>query len=112
MNRPFILSRGARHLDVPTAPEPSPRRLPRHVSLTPLVRRLPRRPGACRVPRPSAAHRSLNLTSTVLPVARMRSTVSPGMGTIHANSAREAITKMCTLPLLAGETYPCMIPAV
>jgi pilus assembly protein CpaF len=27
----------------------------------------------------------------------------PGMCTIHANSAREAITKMCTLPLLAGE---------
>ena len=27
----------------------------------------------------------------------------PGMGTVHANSAREAITKMCTLPLLAGE---------
>ena len=36
----------------------------------------------------------------------------PGMCTVHANSAREAITKMCTLPLLAGETYPCMIPAV
>jgi pilus assembly protein CpaF len=27
----------------------------------------------------------------------------PGMSTVHANSAREAITKMCTLPLLAGE---------
>ena len=27
----------------------------------------------------------------------------PGMCTIHANSAREAITKMCTLPLLGGE---------
>ena len=27
----------------------------------------------------------------------------PGMASIHANSAREAITKMCTLPLLAGE---------
>ena len=27
----------------------------------------------------------------------------PGMGTVHANSAREAITKVCTLPLLAGE---------
>ena len=27
----------------------------------------------------------------------------PGMCSIHANSAREAITKMCTLPLLAGE---------
>jgi pilus assembly protein CpaF len=27
----------------------------------------------------------------------------PGMGTVHANSAREAVTKMCTLPLLAGE---------
>ncbi len=27
----------------------------------------------------------------------------PGMCTVHANSGREAITKMCTLPLLAGE---------
>ncbi|HLR96607.1 MAG TPA: ATPase, T2SS/T4P/T4SS family [Jiangellaceae bacterium] len=27
----------------------------------------------------------------------------PGMATIHANSAREAVTKLCTLPLLAGE---------
>lgn len=27
----------------------------------------------------------------------------PGMATLHANSAREAITKLCTLPLLAGE---------
>ena len=27
----------------------------------------------------------------------------PGMASVHANSAREAIVKMCTLPLLAGE---------
>ncbi|HWJ85039.1 MAG TPA: ATPase, T2SS/T4P/T4SS family [Cellulomonas sp.] len=27
----------------------------------------------------------------------------PAMATIHANSAREALTKLCTLPLLAGE---------
>ena len=27
----------------------------------------------------------------------------PGMCTVHANSAREAVLKMCTLPLLAGE---------
>jgi pilus assembly protein CpaF len=27
----------------------------------------------------------------------------PGMATIHANSAREALVKLCTLPLLAGE---------
>lgn len=27
----------------------------------------------------------------------------PGMCTIHANSARDAVTKICTLPLLAGE---------
>ena len=27
----------------------------------------------------------------------------PGMCTIHANSAREALVKTCTLPLLAGE---------
>lgn len=27
----------------------------------------------------------------------------PGMCSLHANSAREAVTKLCTLPLLAGE---------
>ena len=27
----------------------------------------------------------------------------PGMCTLHANSAREALVKMCTLPLLAGD---------
>lgn len=27
----------------------------------------------------------------------------PGMASVHANSAREAVSKMCTLPLLAGE---------
>ncbi len=27
----------------------------------------------------------------------------PGMASVHANSAREAVTKMCTLPVLAGE---------
>jgi pilus assembly protein CpaF len=27
----------------------------------------------------------------------------PGMVSIHANSARQALVKMCTLPLLAGE---------
>lgn len=26
----------------------------------------------------------------------------PGLATLHANSAREAVTKLCTLPLLAG----------
>ena len=30
----------------------------------------------------------------------------PGMASLHANSAREALVKMCTLPLLAGDTYP------
>lgn len=27
----------------------------------------------------------------------------PGLGTLHANSAREALVKLCTLPMLAGE---------
>jgi pilus assembly protein CpaF len=27
----------------------------------------------------------------------------PGMASVHANSAREALVKLCTLPLLAGE---------
>ena len=27
----------------------------------------------------------------------------PGMATVHANSAREALTKLCTLPMLVGE---------
>jgi pilus assembly protein CpaF len=29
----------------------------------------------------------------------------PGMCTIHANSARESLVKMCTLPLLAGDNH-------
>ena len=39
---------------------------------------------------------------------------TPGMGTIHANSARDAVTKLCTLPLLAGEnvTAGFVIPTV
>ncbi len=38
----------------------------------------------------------------------------PGMCTIHANSAREAVTKMCTLPLLAGENVSArfVVPTV
>jgi len=38
----------------------------------------------------------------------------PGMCTLHANSAREAITKMCTLPLLAGENigHAFVVPTV
>jgi pilus assembly protein CpaF len=38
----------------------------------------------------------------------------PGMCTIHANSAREAIAKICTLPLLAGEnvTHHFVVPTV
>lgn len=30
----------------------------------------------------------------------------PSLSTLHANSAREAITKLCTLPLLAGGNIP------
>jgi pilus assembly protein CpaF len=30
----------------------------------------------------------------------------PAMATVHANSAREAVTKLCTLPLLAGRNIP------
>ncbi len=38
----------------------------------------------------------------------------PGMCTVHANSAREALTKVCTLPLLAGEnvTAGFVVPTV
>jgi pilus assembly protein CpaF len=38
----------------------------------------------------------------------------PGMCTIHANSAREAVSKLCTLPLLAGEnvTHQFVVPTV
>ncbi|MDN4472866.1 CpaF family protein [Demequina zhanjiangensis] len=38
----------------------------------------------------------------------------PGMCTLHANSARDAITKMCTLPLLAGDnvTAAFVVPTV
>jgi pilus assembly protein CpaF len=38
----------------------------------------------------------------------------PGMCTLHANSAREALMKMCTLPLLAGENVSAafVVPTV
>ncbi|MDQ1688953.1 MAG: pilus assembly protein CpaF [Frankiaceae bacterium] len=38
----------------------------------------------------------------------------PGMCTIHANSARKAVVKMCTLPLLAGENvgHSFVVPTV
>ena len=38
----------------------------------------------------------------------------PGMCSIHANSAREAIVKLCTLPLLAGENvgHAFVVPTV
>lgn len=38
----------------------------------------------------------------------------PSMSTLHANSAREAVTKLCTLPLLAGQNIPgdFVIPTV
>lgn len=38
----------------------------------------------------------------------------PGMCSIHANSAREALVKLCTLPLLAGEnvTAAFVVPTV
>ncbi|MGH3503023.1 MAG: CpaF family protein [Nocardioidaceae bacterium] len=38
----------------------------------------------------------------------------PGMTTVHANSAREALVKLCTLPLLAGENISAkfVVPTV
>lgn len=38
----------------------------------------------------------------------------PGMATLHANSAREALVKLCTLPMLAGENIAAgfVIPTV
>ena len=38
----------------------------------------------------------------------------PGMATLHANSAREAVTKLCTLPLLASAniSHAFVVPTV
>jgi pilus assembly protein CpaF len=38
----------------------------------------------------------------------------PGMATLHANSAREALVKLCTLPMLAGENISArfIVPTV
>jgi pilus assembly protein CpaF len=38
----------------------------------------------------------------------------PGMATVHANSARDAVTKLCVLPLLAGENVSAsfVVPTV
>src|SRR4051812_45180608 len=39
---------------------------------------------------------------------------SPGMASLHANSARETLVMMCTVPLLAGENISArfIVPAV
>ena len=57
-----------------------------------------------------AADAALPASSSARCARRSASTCSsrstrglPGMCTLHANSAREAVVKMCTLPLLAGE---------
>lgn len=38
----------------------------------------------------------------------------PAMASLHANSARDAVTKLCTLPLLAGENISAqfVVPTV
>lgn len=38
----------------------------------------------------------------------------PGMTSVHANSARDAVTKLCVLPMLAGEnvTAAYIVPTV
>lgn len=38
----------------------------------------------------------------------------PGMATLHANSARDALVKLCTLPMLAGENISAgfVVPTV
>ena len=38
----------------------------------------------------------------------------PGMSSVHANSARDAVTKLCVLPMLAGEnvTASYIVPTV
>ena len=48
------------------------------------------------------------------PAARAQRRACPGMCTLHANSAREALVKMCTLPLLAGENVSArfVVPTV
>jgi hypothetical protein len=49
--------------------------------------------------------RTLGKTRSILAASAL---VLPGMASLHANSAREALVKMCTLPLLAGDNISAM----
>ncbi|MGL4173553.1 MAG: CpaF family protein [Actinomycetota bacterium] len=76
--------------------------------------RQPNLEGAGEVPLRRLVKEALRMRPTRIVVGEVRQEESldmllalnsglPGMCTVHANSAREALTKMCTLPLLAGE---------
>src|SRR3954447_5345496 len=72
----------------------TPRRSPSRASLLRQEIAARGRPSHCATPRVYNGERDLLIALN---------SGLPGMCTLHANSAREAILKMCTLPLLAGE---------
>ena len=83
---PASAARPDSHAHAPGSPPPSNRDVPRPRLRDQLGRILP--------VQPRAVGRG---------AVRQHSLCFPGMCTIHSNSAREAVTKLCTLPLLAGE---------
>ena len=81
--------------------------------------------GAGEVPLRRLVREALRMRPTRLVVGEVRQAESldllvamnsgmPSMATLHANSAREAVTKLCTLPLLAGQNIAAdfVVPTV
>ena len=97
----------------------------RHPDWVPLQTRQSGLEGTCEIRLRDLVKESLRMRPSRIIVGEVRSEECldlllalnaglPGMCTIHANSAREALVKMCTLPLLAGENISArfVVPTV
>jgi len=97
----------------------------RHIDHVAMQTRAPNLEGMGQVTVRELVRQSLRMRPSRLVVGEVREAESldlllalnsgqPGMATLHANSAQEAILKLCTLPLLAGEnvTSDFVVPTV
>ena len=71
-------------------------------------------PGACGSTQAAAAAGEQVRQAEALDLLIAMNSGMPAMATLHANSAREAVTKLCTLPLLAGSNIDAgfVVPTV
>ena len=99
--------------------------LPHHPDWVPMQTRDPSLEGSGEIPLRRLVKEALRMRPSRLIVGEVRQSEAldlliamnsglPAAATLHANSAREAVTKLCTLPLLAGQNISAdfVVPTV